>query len=79
MKNIDISSIAVLVDPLQDNVAVAKQTISPGTQVVGLDGKTLVIRAEVLPGHRFAIRPIADGEWLLQYGQPFAISRGLQP
>jgi altronate hydrolase len=77
--NVDISSVAVLVDPNLDNVAVAKQTIPDGTQVVGLDGKTLVIHGEVLPGHRFAIRPVADGEWLLQYGQPFAISHGLQP
>jgi altronate hydrolase len=79
LKSVMLSSVAVHVDPQRDNVAVAKQTIPAGTLVLNVDGTPLQIRAEVLPGHRFAIHSVAEGEWLLQYGQPFAVSRGIQP
>ncbi len=79
MEIADISSLAVVVNPAIDNVAVAKQSIPPGTRVLSPDGQTLVIRTEILPGHRFAIQPVPAGDWVRQYGQPFAISRGLQP
>lgn len=79
MKNLSISSVAVIVDPARDNVAVAKQVIASDTRLLTVDGSLLVIQAEILPGHRFALRAVPEGELLLQYGQPFAVSRGLQP
>ncbi len=77
----DVSSQAVIVDPALDHVAVAKQAIPAGTRLLGLDGRPLVVQAEVFPGHRFAVRPVAAGEWVRQYGQPFAVAGagGLQP
>lgn len=75
----EISSAAVIVDLEHDNVAVAKQAIPAGTRLRASGGEILTIRTEILPGHRFAIRLVSSGELLLQYGQPFAMSRGLQP
>jgi len=74
-----ISSVAVIVDHERDNVAIARQAIPAGTRLLGKDGCVLVVRGDIVPGHRFALRPVLEGEWLLQYGQPFAVSRGLQP
>lgn len=72
-----ITSLAVIVNPELDTVAVAKTAILAGTHLVGLDGKEIVLQKEIPPGHRFALRPIPAGTWLQQYGHPFAISRGL--
>jgi altronate hydrolase len=74
-----ISDFAVIVDAQRDHAAVAKQQIAPGTQMLDLDGQPLTVRGEIYPGHRFMFRPVPAGEWVCQYGQPFAISRGLLP
>jgi altronate hydrolase len=70
---------AVIVDPQRDHAAVAKQFIPAGTQMLNEDGQVLTLRAEIQPGHRFAFRPVPAGEWVCQYGQPFASSLGLEP
>lgn len=70
---------AVLVDPEQDHAAVAKQAIPAGTILRRPDGQVVRLRADVPPGHRFAVRSVPEGEWVRQYGQPFALSRGLEP
>ena len=36
-----------------------------------LDGTTIVMQHDLLDGHRFAVRPIAAGELLLSWGEPF--------
>lgn len=79
MERKPLSSLAVVVDPEHDSVAVAKQALLAGIIISGLDGTEFALRADVPPGHRFAIRPVSDGAWVRQYGQPFALSRGLQP
>lgn len=68
---------AIIVDRERDNVAVAKQEIPAGTVLSTLSGDRFTIQANIYPGHRFAIQIVPAGEWLRQYGQPFAISRGL--
>ncbi len=75
------SEYAILVDAARDNVAVAKRDIPAGTQIEGPDGQLIQVKEEIYPGHRFAVRPVAAGEWVRQYGQPFALVRapGLQP
>lgn len=75
----DIKTIAVVVDHEHDNVAVAKQTLTPPISLRGPDGQVFPVQADIQPGHRFAIRAIPAGEWARQYGQPFAVSHGLQP
>jgi altronate hydrolase len=76
---------AVVVNPERDDVAVAKElipahtTLSIEAPLMGADGdQTLTVRADISPGHRFAIREVAAGAWVRQYGQPFARSKGLE-
>lgn len=76
---VPIDSLAVIVDPERDHVAVAKTTIPSGTIIIGPDSQTIIVRGEIPPGHRLAVRAAAAGEWVRQYGQPFAISKGLTP
>ncbi len=73
-----VSTVAVVVDPERDDVAVARQPVPAGTQLTGPLGP-VTVREDTPPGHRFAIRRVAAGDWVRQYGEPFAVSRGLQP
>src|SRR2546423_1365647 len=72
-----IQDYAIIVDP-RDNVAVVKQQTTPGLVVALPDGRELQVKASVTPGHRFATRAIAAGEFVLQYGQPLGTSLGIQ-
>ena len=72
---IKISDLAVVVNPEQDHAAVAKDPLSAGTRLLGLNGEEIILQSAIPAGHRFAIRPITKGEWVRQYGQPFAIAR----
>lgn len=74
-----LRDLAVIVDPEHDHVAVAKTHIPAGTVLLWEGHDTLTVKADVPPGHRFAIRPVAAGAWVRQYGQPFARSKGLAP
>lgn len=53
-----------------DNVAVAVRRIDAGTRI-GTDRGELVVTHTVPEGHRFAIRPVADGAEVLSWGRPF--------
>lgn len=53
-----------------DNVAIAVQRIAAGTEV-SYAGRRFVLPTTVMEGHRFAVAPIAPGEWLLSWGLPF--------
>jgi altronate hydrolase len=61
----------------KDNVAVVKTGLQAGDVVTFPEGRTLAITGEVTPGHRFATRAIAKGEFVLQYGQPIGTSKGI--
>ncbi|MBN2392412.1 MAG: UxaA family hydrolase [Anaerolineae bacterium] len=74
----DLSQLAIIVDPERDNVAVAKSLIPADTTVVW-QGREVVVHADIPSGHRFALYPVPAGEWVRQYGQPFARSKGLHP
>lgn len=74
-----ISDHAVIVQPDLDHVAVAKENLPAGALLLGPAGEEIRLQAEIPAGHRFAIRPVPAGAWVLQYGQPFALSRGLRP
>jgi len=67
---------AMIVDPAHDNVALAKTQVGPGTYetIAG----AFELREPLLPGQRVALRDIPAGSYLIQYGCPFAISRGLE-
>jgi altronate hydrolase len=71
-----ISGYAIVVDP-RDNLAVVKRETQPGLEVTLPDNRVVRVSAAVPPGHRFAIRAIPAGEFVLQYGQPIGTSRGI--
>lgn len=72
-----ISEYAIIVDP-RDNLAVVKKATQAGLEVALADNSVIRIDAAVPPGHRFAIRDIPAGEFVLQYGQPIGTSRGIR-
>src|SRR6266545_7764454 len=71
-----VSEYAIVVDP-GDNLAVVKKETQPGLEVALADNRVVRVSAAVPPGHRFAIRDIPAGEFVLQYGQPIGTSRGI--
>jgi altronate hydrolase len=75
-KGLAISEYAVIVNP-NDNLAVVKKEVLPGTLVVLPDARAVSVTEKVSPGHRFATRPIPAGEFVLQYGQPIGTSLGI--
>ena len=72
-----IRDYAIIVDP-KDNVAVVKQQTAPGLVVALTDGRALRVTSAVPPGHRFATRDIAAGDFVRQYGQPIGTSLGIR-
>ena len=62
----------------QDNVAVVKRETAPGLQVVLPNGNFLKINTAIPNGHRFAVREISAGDFVLQYGQPIGTSLGIE-
>lgn len=71
-----LAQCAVVVSP-KDNVAVVKTGLAAGDVVALPDGRSLPITGEVTPGHRFALRAVPVGEFVLQYGQPIGTSKGI--
>jgi altronate hydrolase len=71
-----ITEYAIVVDP-RDNLAVVKKETQPGLEVTLADNRVVRVTAAIPPGHRFAIRPIPAGEFVLQYGQPIGTSLGI--
>jgi altronate hydrolase len=71
-----LSQLAVWVNPSQDNVAVAKRDLQAGL-ILDENPLRLTLTTNIPCGHRFAIYDIPEGKELKQYGQPFALSRGI--
>lgn len=67
---------AIVVAP-KDNVAVVKTATAKGLELLLPSGLTLLIKSEIPAGHRFAMRDIPAGEFVLQYGQPIGTSLGV--
>src|SRR3989442_12577712 len=74
--SITISEYAVIVSP-NDNLAVVKNEIVPGTLVMLPDSRVVRVTARIGPGHRFATRRIPACEFVLQYGQPIGTPLGI--
>lgn len=74
---IPISDYAIIVNP-NDNVAVVKNETYEGLIVCLPDGSLVTVMQAVPPGHRFATRDIAAGEFVRQYGQPIGTSLGIE-
>src|SRR6185503_17276908 len=72
-----IKDYAIIVDAT-DNVAVVKKPTEPGLEVALVDDRILRVNAMVPPGHRFAMRNIPAGQFVLQYAQPIGTSLGIR-
>jgi altronate hydrolase len=71
-----LGAYAILVDP-GDDVAVVKTATHPGLELALPDGRTVRVRDEVPPGHRFAVHDVPAGALVRQYGQPIGTSLGI--
>jgi altronate hydrolase len=76
-KPLPLQNLAIVVHP-DDNVAVVREHVSSGTTAQLVDGEIIEIAAAIEPGHRFALRDIAKGAYVLQYGQPIGTSLGIK-
>jgi altronate hydrolase len=75
-KPLPLQNLAIVVHP-DDNVAVVREHVLAGTAAQLVDGEIIEIPAAIEPGHRFALRDIARGAYVLQYGQPIGTSLGI--
>jgi hypothetical protein len=51
----------------RDNVATALEMLEPG-RALDLDGRQVVVRDRIPPGHKVAVAPIASGADVVKYG-----------
>jgi altronate hydrolase len=73
-----LSDYAVHLRP-QDNIAVACKPVPAGMKL-RLDESTLTVAAAVRMGHKFAVRPIKEGDPIQKYGQIIGFAaRAIQP
>lgn len=74
---IPLRSVAVIAEPSRDNVALAHTAVPRGTLLAHGDAP-LTLREGLTPGDRFALADTGAGEYLVQYGYPFARSQGIR-
>lgn len=55
-----------------DSVAVALQPLEAGTEI-SLDGRTITLKEPIMQGHKFALKPLAEGDVVIKYGQPIGM------
>ena len=53
-----LEAVAVIVDAVRDDVAVAREAITAGTDLESVRFGRLVVRGDIAMGHRFAIRAV---------------------
>jgi altronate hydrolase len=68
-----LSNQFIVVNP-KDNIAVALCPLKKGEAVV-VDGQKIVLEKDVPVRHKFAIRPIQEGEAVIKYGYPIGTMR----
>ena len=64
----------ILVIHPRDNVAVALKTLGKGelAQAKGIEG--FLVLEEITASHKVALRDIPEGEEIIKYGEPVAVS-----
>jgi membrane protein implicated in regulation of membrane protease activity len=63
----------VLVIDARDNVGVALEDLQAGQAIPGADG-AVSLRQEIRFGHKFAVRDIREGEYIIKYGAQIGIA-----
>ena len=80
MKIMDLSEVAIIVQPEKDNVAVVTQDFIESGTSLDHAGRTLTLSGRALRGQSFAIRPIRRGQPFVTLGDPIGLaSRSVQP
>ncbi|HYK90791.1 MAG TPA: altronate dehydratase family protein [Acidobacteriota bacterium] len=70
---------AILLSP-RDNVAVVRQPLGRGSELVAPDGAVITLQDTITTGHKLALRPIAQGERVYKYSQIIGnAGRPIQP
>ena len=59
----------------KDNVVVALEDVKQG-ETFTVDGAQVTAKQDITRGHKMAIRPIADGECVVKYGNPIGTANG---
>lgn len=71
-----LSDFAIIAGLKTDNVALSKMVI-PSDMLLSYADGIIKLSDQMKPGERFALQDIAAGEYLIQYGYPFAKSKGI--
>ncbi len=74
----DFSESCIIVDRLRDNVAISKICLKEGIAIRSDKENTVIPMQSVFRGQRFAIKPVPQGKYVVQYGYPFGISAGIE-
>src|SRR6516225_2946323 len=78
MASSSLTDFAVHLRP-QDNIAVCRKPI-PASTDIAFDGGTIRIPSAIKMGHKFAVRPIQEGDAVQKYGQVIGFaSRNIAP
>ncbi len=64
----ELNDVAVLLSK-EDTVAIAKQPLMPGTILRLGDGSEVRVAQMIPPGHKVALRDVAEGDPIRRYGQ----------
>ena len=72
----NLSDYAIIVNSKLDNIAIAAKKISADVNII-YNKHLIDILCDILPGERFALNDIPHGDYVYQYGFPFAMSKGI--
>lgn len=72
----ELMDVALVLNPQEDNVAIAKQNIESGTQLQ-YQGDVIAIQQDIQVGHRFALKDIPEGNDVKQHKSAFGRSQGI--
>lgn len=73
-----LTDYAIVVNTRTDNIALTKKALPAGADVL-YGAAPIRLLSHMLPGQRFALREIPEGNYLFQYGYPFGRSNGILP
>ncbi|MFH1798606.1 MAG: altronate dehydratase [Candidatus Omnitrophota bacterium] len=72
----NFESVALIMNPVLDQVAIAKEDIPAGTRLT-FNGDIIKLKTTAKRGSRFVVTDVRKGEYLRQYGYPFGCSKGI--
>jgi altronate hydrolase len=77
-ERLELTDYAIIVNTLADNIALTKKPLFAGTTLQH-GAASIRLLSDMLPGQRFSLRELPEETYLIQYGYPFARSKGILP